>query len=167
MHRWFWIALLFAGSCKRVEGLQASKSDSLPSSAFAPSSGAGEGSLRGFADFEVEGDGWGECFVVRLQDPARIAQARLLLSRPDTAYILVGKLARTDGGFNQCGSHVWNWHIPVDSVDFAEMSIELCDGRPSYIEQNLSYWIDTVGRFCPWSGRLRRERSSSSLPIPR
>jgi hypothetical protein len=36
----------------------------------------------------------------------------------------------------------------------AEVTIELCDGRPSDLENNLVYWMDTVGRFCPWSARL-------------
>jgi hypothetical protein len=36
----------------------------------------------------------------------------------------------------------------------AEMTIELCDGLPSYVENDLDYWVDTVGRFCPWQAEL-------------
>jgi hypothetical protein len=37
-----------------------------------------------------------------------------------------------------------------DSIEVADVTIELCDGRPSDVESALDYWIDTVGRFCPW-----------------
>jgi hypothetical protein len=36
----------------------------------------------------------------------------------------------------------------------AEVTIELCDGRPSMVEENLDYWVDTVRFFCPWGARL-------------
>jgi hypothetical protein len=55
------------------------------------------------------------------------------------------KLARGDGGFNI----PWPWHLEPDSVRMAEVSIELCDGRPSLIEEDLEYWIETVGSYCP------------------
>lgn len=36
----------------------------------------------------------------------------------------------------------------------AEVTIELCDGTPSYLEARLDDWIAAVGYFCPWSARL-------------
>ncbi len=36
----------------------------------------------------------------------------------------------------------------------AEVTIELCDGTPSYVEAHLDEWIEQVGRYCPWSARL-------------
>jgi hypothetical protein len=35
-----------------------------------------------------------------------------------------------------------------------EVTMELCDGRPSDVERDLDYWVDSVGRFCPWSSAL-------------
>jgi len=40
----------------------------------------------------------------------------------------------------------WTWHI--EDVQFADATIELCDGRPSDVER-----LGTAfggGRFCPW-----------------
>ena len=45
----------------------------------------------------------------------------------------------------------WSWHPDPQDVEFADAAIELCDGRPSYVEANKDYWINTVGTFCPWS----------------
>ena len=37
--------------------------------------------------------------------------------------------------------------------------VELCDGRPSFVEDDLDYWLDTVKQYCPWgvevAARLR------------
>jgi hypothetical protein len=31
----------------------------------------------------------------------------------------------------------------------AEVTREVCDGRPSYVEQTLAHWL-ALGRHCPW-----------------
>ena len=41
----------------------------------------------------------------------------------------------------------WSWHLT--DVEFAEMTIELCDGRPSDVE--LAGTDFGGGRYCPWS----------------
>ena len=43
----------------------------------------------------------------------------------------------------------WRWHF----ADFTlvEAAIELCDGTPTLVEENLEYWLNTVGSFCPWA----------------
>jgi hypothetical protein len=35
-----------------------------------------------------------------------------------------------------------------------EAAIELCDGLPSYVEENVDEFVDGVGRYCPWAARL-------------
>jgi pimeloyl-ACP methyl ester carboxylesterase len=87
---------------------------------------------------------------------------RVIASDPETARLLTenfegkndmhvtGKLARGDGGFNS----PWPWHLEPDSVRMAEVSIELCDGRPSLIGEDLEYWLETVGNYCPWSSKV-------------
>lgn len=107
-------------------------------------------------DFEVVVAGE-ECFILRLIDPVRIAEARQLLRDTASGSFPVGELRRGDGGFNVCGQHRWQWHIDPASVQFAEMAVELCDGRPSFVQERLDYWIDTVRTYCPWSARIVRE----------
>jgi|SRR5215207_8775348 len=44
----------------------------------------------------------------------------------------------------------WSWHL--EDVEFAELTIEVCDGRPSDVErEGVSFG---GGRFCPWSARV-------------
>jgi len=46
----------------------------------------------------------------------------------------------------------WSWHL--EEVTFAEITIELCDGRPSDVERAGVQFGG--GRFCPWSARITR-----------
>lgn len=96
----------------------------------------------------------GEQFRVLLRDEAQIAEAEALIGA-STQKIVNGALLAGDGGFNE----PWSWHMDPGSVELADITIELCDGRPSMVEADLDMWIGTVGRFCPWSSRIvARER---------
>jgi hypothetical protein len=88
----------------------------------------------------------GERFSVRATDGET---KRLMVQNYEgkNSMHITGKLAQGDGGFNS----PWPWHLEPDSVRMAEVSIELCDGRPSLIEEDLDYWIETVGSYCPGS----------------
>lgn len=44
----------------------------------------------------------------------------------------------------------WSWHL-VD-VEFAEVAMELCDGRPSDVERQGPQYGG--GRYCPWGARV-------------
>lgn len=90
-----------------------------------------------------------QSFTVRITDPQTIARAQELIGKAQQP-ILSGALARGDGGFNA----PYRWHMNSETVEFADFTIELCDGCPQMVEQDLDYWIGTVGRFCPWSSRI-------------
>jgi hypothetical protein len=47
----------------------------------------------------------------------------------------------------------WSWHLDPDDIAMAEVAMEVCDGRPSIVEQFLADYLK-VGRFCPWSATL-------------
>jgi len=38
--------------------------------------------------------------------------------------------------------------------EWADATIELCDGTPSHIESDKKYWLETVGYYCPWLARV-------------
>ena len=79
-------------------------------------------------------------------------QARL---EARTEGVVSGTLASGDGGFNA----PWSWHWVPGSVHTADFAAEVCDGRPSMVENDLDYWIYTVKQFCPWGATVvRRER---------
>lgn len=44
----------------------------------------------------------------------------------------------------------WTWHL--ENVEFAEVAIEVCDGRPSDVEREGTRYGG--GRYCPWGARV-------------
>jgi hypothetical protein len=46
----------------------------------------------------------------------------------------------------------WTWHL--EDVMFAEVAIEVCDGRPSDVERQGTGFGG--GRFCPWTATVIR-----------
>lgn len=44
----------------------------------------------------------------------------------------------------------WSWHL--EEVEFADVTIEICDGRPSDVEREGTSFGG--GRYCPWSARV-------------
>lgn len=90
-----------------------------------------------------------EKFTVRVTDKETIQKMTDNYNGMNN-YHVTGKLVRGDGGFNQ----PWSWHLDPSSVRMAEISIELCDGRPSLVEGDLDYWLGTVKTYCPWSSKV-------------
>ena len=95
----------------------------------------------------------GEDFRVRIDNALLATKARRMMVGAEDDQIINAELARGDGGFNTG----YGWHMKPSTVTFADMTIELCDGRPSDVQADIDYWVDTVGRYCPWGGRIVSE----------
>jgi hypothetical protein len=95
----------------------------------------------------------GETFVLRATDPETIRLARENLEGRNPRFP-IGRLNRSNGGFNA----PWSWSLDPDDVRMTEVAIEVCDGRPSYVEGHLSDYPT----YCPWGARVISERASSS-----
>jgi hypothetical protein len=91
----------------------------------------------------------GEQFVVRATDASTIQQLTDNYNGKNSMHV-TGDVVRGDGGFNQ----PYSWHLEPTSVRMADISIEVCDGRPSYVQENLDEWLDTVGNYCPWASKV-------------
>ncbi|HET7010050.1 MAG TPA: hypothetical protein VFI11_04685, partial [Anaerolineales bacterium] len=110
----------------------------------------GEGSdseLRGgvLATFDVDG----ERFRVWVTNPATVEQLLALRDGTSSAGIPNGRLLRGAGETNH--NAPWSWHLDAEDIEMAEVTMEVCDGRPSYVEENLDEFIESVGRYCPWA----------------
>jgi hypothetical protein len=92
--------------------------------------------------FEVAG----ETYRVLLTGPQKIAIAQKLLAGKEAPSIPNGIVVRGDPSVNTG----WSWHIDPDSLEFADITTEVCDGRPSFVEKNLI----TGDRFCPWGAEV-------------
>jgi hypothetical protein len=88
-----------------------------------------------------------ESFVVHTTRAEVAARARESLAGRRSLFP-AGPLLRGDGGFNA----PWTWRHDPERVDFVEAAIEVCDGRPSYVEEHLDDFLG-LG-YCPWGARV-------------
>jgi hypothetical protein len=85
-----------------------------------------------------------ETFKVQLLDERQIDAAHVAAN---------GGRARIPNGRVVAGASVnvgWSWHL--EDVEFAELTTEVCDGRPSDVEREGVTFGG--GRFCPWTARV-------------
>lgn len=84
-------------------------------------------------------------------------EAQLELPQDQRDMHINGKIQRGNAGYN----NDWSWHFTEGQWDLAEVSTEVCDGTPQMVENNLDYWVEDVGRFCPFSSIVLREVNPS------
>ena len=87
-----------------------------------------------------------EEYKIRLTDPADIGIARKLLAGEEAPRIPNGVVVRGDPDVNVG----YTWHIDPESVEFADFTMEVCDGLPSDVEKG----IITSDRYWPWSAEV-------------
>ncbi len=102
---------------------------------------------EGAATFTIEVSG--EQFMVQVETDEQI-QALQARMNAGTEGVLSGELLPGSGGFNE----PWSWRMDPATVHTPDLAVEVCDGRPSMVEDNLDYWLETVGRFCPWGAKV-------------
>lgn len=100
------------------------------------------------ATFEVQQS----TFRLFSTDPDTISDLYKLLDNQSQAGIPNGPLLPGPGP----GLHnaPWSWHLDPAATTMAEFTIEVCDGTPEFVEKELSYWLESVGQYCPWNARL-------------
>jgi len=87
-----------------------------------------------------------EQYKIRLRDPTDIEIARKLLAGKEAPHIPNGVVI---GGSSDVNAG-YSWHIDPDTVEFADVTTEVCDGLPSDVEKGLI----TSDRYCPWSAKV-------------
>ena len=92
------------------------------------------------ATFEVAGQG---TYKIELANPELIQHANdLFEGKTEDGRIPIGLVVRDDPGVNA----PWTWHIDPSTLEFADATIEVCDGLPSYVEDGTV----TSDYYCPW-----------------
>ena len=98
-------------------------------------------------DFVV--DVAGERFVLRTTNAETIRLAAENLQGGNRRFPS-GPRRDGSGGFNS----PWTWHLDPDQTQMVEAAIEVCDGKPSYVELHQSAYPT----YCPWSARIVERR---------
>ena len=98
-------------------------------------------------------------FTIKLTDPARIQEARDILSGKETDKThVMGRIQKSKAPYNSN----WEYQLDPSSIQFFAYAIEVCDASTQYTEDHLdeaggaflpgAYW-------CPWSSKLVKEVS--------
>ena len=92
----------------------------------------------------------GETYKIFITNETAIEQVLAVQRGESQATIPNGRILRGAVSYNE----PWSWRIDPEDIEMAEMTIELYDGRPSLVEVDIDYWVDTVKRFAPWNARI-------------
>lgn len=88
-----------------------------------------------------------ETYRILLTEPEDVTVARDLLAGAPAPPIPNGRVIRAgDGGVNTG----YSWYIDPTDIEWADSTIEVCDGLPSDVESSTI----TSDRFCPWTARV-------------
>ena len=90
--------------------------------------------------FEVAEQG---TYKIELITPEQIQHVKDLMAGSEEGRIPIGTIVRDDPSVNA----PWSWHIDPKTLEFADQTIEVCDGLPEYVEDRTL----TSDTYCPWS----------------
>ena len=84
-----------------------------------------------------------QSYKIRLDTQEQVDHVVDLMNGGEDGRIPNGKIVRDgDGGVNA----PWTWHIDPATLEFADATIEVCDGLPEYVEDGTL----TSDWYCPW-----------------
>ncbi len=106
--------------------------------------------------FEFEHTSNGETYYAWTADTAVIndALAELQLPEAERRKFINGPIARNPEGCQLNGD--WSWYFVAGEWELVEFAIEVCDGNPDFVEENIDEFI-RIGRYCPWSAIVKQE----------
>ncbi|HVY46211.1 MAG TPA: hypothetical protein VHB21_10045 [Minicystis sp.] len=106
-----------------------------------------------WATFDVGG----ESFSSEIDAPAGVEQAVDLWQRRSSASIPNGELVCAEAPYN-CA---WSFHQDPATIGFADVTTEVCDGLPSYVDAHCA----AFGKYyCPWGAKLVALRDCRTDP---
>jgi hypothetical protein len=114
----------------------------------------------------------GESFIIGLTDPQDIQSARAILLSGEEKIVFaeISKItnSRSQGNFDLAKGGKWSWYV-TDVLEFTDVTAEIYDGWPSYVEENYSDFVENTkgangsGRIGFWNYGLKREVSHEEL----
>src|SRR5438445_5325292 len=106
-----------------------------------------------------------DSYILPLTADTDIAYARQLIAQNPaaTSRIVFARIAAGGDGINgdyvQPDTRLWSWHV-TQFLGFGELGIEILDGWPGEVEQNVDAWIlNTGGEVGFWNYTVTREFS--------
>jgi hypothetical protein len=113
-----------------------------------------------------------ETFILPLTNPQDIQAARAYLENGEKKIVLAKISADNKKSYSLnkdlLNNRSWSWHIS-EFLSFADYSIEIYDGWPSYVEENYEEWVANTrgngndGIIGFWNYAIKREVSYDEL----
>jgi hypothetical protein len=95
-------------------------------------------------------------FVIALDNPKTIEQARAAITDPDNnPSSVMGILSKEPAPYNP----PWSYHLEPSTIELFDTAIEVCDASPEYVEEHLE---EACCRWCPWSSQVVGELEDPS-----
>jgi hypothetical protein len=148
--------LLVAGGCADPDDpddelVDAGVPDAPPPDASLPDGTPGPAAPVYFLVAELPGhEVHNDSYVLPLTQADHIEHARELVEHGSEAmgtYIVVASMRAGADGINRNlraeGAPAWSWHV-TEMVTFADATMEILDGWPSFVEQDVAGWIENT-----------------------
>lgn len=112
--------------------------------------------MTAYFEFQQQApDGRIHGFIFKLDDTARIAQARRIIADGLSMHVQ-GMIVGNPVAYNPA----WTFHLEPTSIGFFELAAEVCDANVTYVAEHLSeVGTDFLpgNHWCPWSSVVTRE----------
>jgi hypothetical protein len=92
----------------------------------------------------------GESLRVWSTNLAFIAKARSLIGASGFQVTPIFDIMRV--GHDDCAGRAWS--VNPDAMMFDDLTTEVCDAMPSYIDADVAGWARSPGQYCPWGPRV-------------
>lgn len=107
-----------------------------------------------------------DSFVVKIENPALIEQARNLIKNPSLEKILFARIEKNHQGvnrnFNSPTHNFWSWSA-TEVTGFGDFGSTACNGSPQMLEDRVDGWLNDPGKICFWSYRVKKELTSTEV----
>lgn len=88
-------------------------------------------------------------------DVIALVESQLALPENERNMFIIGPI---DYGTRN-NNPMYDWHFVPDIWFLTAFAVEVCDGSPQFVQNNIQYFVETVGSYCPWSSYVLREVS--------
>jgi len=115
-----------------------------------------------------------DSYILPLSDPVQIEQARSIIARggvsgPGMGAMVLAQIDAGADGINRNllapGEPLWSWHV-TEFTEFAEGTVEILDGTPSGVENDVAGWIAHAnGAIGFWTYTVVQELPEPSGPV--
>lgn len=114
-------------------------------------------------------DNIGDQFVIKITDPTMIVKAREQITNPKLQKIVFAKIALGSQGYNRNfikkEKSFWSWSV-TEVTNISDFGSTACNGFPQLVEDRAQNWVNTLGRICFWSYRIKKELTPFEVMNP-